>query len=174
MILNPNYLEDITYYREVFAKINEEFAESVTLVVFGYDGKPDNEELFAGINYEYVKKASIVHYFKQLKHLDLDVVFIPLINNKYNATSENYNKYLECACFSIPVIVCDIFPYNAIIKNGINGLIYKEKMDVVNMLDDMQQRPLILKDMGANAYKDLVENYNYTVKNISHLISIFE
>ncbi len=156
-------------FNEVFAKINETFGDLVTLVVFGYDGSEDMPELMDGLVYEYVKPVNMIHYFKQLKSLNLDCVLIPLINNLYNATSENYNKYLESACFKIPVIATDIHPYNTIIQHSRNGFLFKEKHDLIDVIKYILSNRHMVNVCGEAAYNDLLDTFDFTFENIEML-----
>jgi glycosyltransferase involved in cell wall biosynthesis len=149
------------------------YGQAVTIIVFGYDGREDMPELFEGVNYEFVSSVSIVHYFKQLKSLNLDVLFIPLINNLYNATSENYNKYLEASVFKIPVIVTDIHPYNTIIQHNHNGFIYKEKEDLMEAVKYMLTNRHMIEYVGENAFNDLRDNFDFSEENIRVISSVY-
>src|SRR4051812_40417306 len=89
IIVNASNLEDIEYYNEQFRTINKLYPTKVNLIFFGYRPEDDTNNALKGVTFEYVKPVSIIHYFKQLKALDFDLLFIPLIQNVYNATSEN-------------------------------------------------------------------------------------
>ena len=174
-ILSSNvYREDLMFYNEIFRKTNEVFGDAVKFVVFGYDGREDMPELFNGVRYEYHKPVSIIHYFKKLKSLNLDVVFVPLINNTYNATSENYNKYLEAASFKIPLVVTDIAPYNRIIINNKNGFLYKDKSEMVEVFRYLLTNSGMVRHVGQAAYQDLIDNFNYDDENIEVISQTFK
>lgn len=165
--------EDIEYYRDEFMAINSKLGDTVKLVFFGYD-KDDGNDVLEGINYEYIPSCSIVHYFKQLPLLKLDVLFIPLINiGNYNSHSENYNKYLEAGLFKIPIITINIYPYQQIIDDKINGFIYKEKHEFVPYLEHLYLKRMLVKTVGENAYQSVTNHFNYSPENIRMLSDLF-
>jgi glycosyltransferase involved in cell wall biosynthesis len=167
------YRRDLMEFNEVFAEINEKFGDNVTIVVFGYDGSEDMPELMQGLIYEYCKPVNMIHYFKQLKSLNLDCILIPLINDRFNITSENYNKYLEASAFKIPVVVTDIYPYNTIIQDGRNGFLFKEKHDLIGVITYLLTNRHMINVIGANAHKDLIETFDYTEENIDMINDVY-
>ena len=104
-----------------------------------------------GFNFEFVKKVSIIHYFKQLRALNIDVLFIPLIKNIYNITSENYNKYLEAALLNIPVLTININPYNKLIQNKLNGFLFNETNDFFRSVEILILDKTMIKQAGTAA-----------------------
>lgn len=164
--------EDILHYIDYLNEINTRFPDEVQLVFFGYDCAKD-DKTFDELNFEYVKPVSIIHYFKQLKALELDVLFIPLINNVYNKTSENYNKYLEAGIFAIPVITIDINPYNKIIIDKRNGFIFKEPKQLPDYIGELLYNRKGIINVGLNARKEILENFNYSNENVEMLSGLF-
>lgn len=175
IIVNSCNYEDIKYYNEQFRKINKMYKDKITLVFFGYRPEDDVINALDGVNFEYVKPVSIVHYFKQLNSLTIDLLFIPLIKNIFNITSENYNKYLEASVLRIPVITPDIYPYNKIIKDKINGFLFTDREQFVPYLKDLLATQLGLIRLCANhANKDVVEKFNYSQGNMQIISNLFE
>lgn len=175
VIVNGCNYEDIKYYNEQFCKINKLYRDKITLVFFGYRPEDDILHALDGVNFEYVKPVSIVHYFKQLNSLTIDLLFIPLIKNTYNITSENYNKYLEASVLKIPIIVPDIYPYNKLIRDTINGFMFPDREQFIPYLKNLLANQLGLIRLCANhANKDVIENYNYSEKNMQIISNIFE
>jgi hypothetical protein len=171
MIYNPAYVQDYSFYNSLFVEIKQAFKESVEFVFVGYN--PSNTDILEGFKYDYVKPVSIIHYFKQLQSLELDLIFIPLISNEYNYTSENYNKYLEAGMMGIPILVEDIFPYNQLIKDNLNGFIHKGKEDAVNYLSALIESYNLVQYVGGGAKKDVEENYNYSPDTMSVISELF-
>lgn len=175
IIVNGYNDEDILYYNEQFKEINRKYKDKVRLVFIGYKPEADRLGMLKGVIFEYVKPVSIVHYFKQLNFMKIDLLFIPLINNKFNATSENYNKYLEAGIFKIPVIAPDIYPYHKIIKSGKNGFIYGNREQFIPYLQDLLMTKLkTIKPCGEEAYNLVVNEFNYSEKNIHALSQHFQ
>jgi hypothetical protein len=176
-IIATNYTwEDINSYKEQLQKVQDELGDKVKFFVFGFDGIdyynkkscfPDN------FKFEYVKPSTIVHYFKQLKNLQLDLLFIPLRKNNFNETSENYNKFLEVSLFNIPTMVYDIFPYNQVIKNGDNGILLSKKDDLIERLKFFSENKPELSRMGSKANQFVLDNFSVSEQIVSIIDDIF-
>ncbi len=175
IIVNLSNLEDIAYYNEQFREINKLFPTKINLLFMGYKPEDDKDNALEGVNFDFVKPVSIIHYFKQLKSLKIDLLFVPLIQNIYNATSENYNKYLEAGLYGIPVLAPDIYPYNKVIRNEQNGFIFQSRETFIPYLKNLlgKQFPLI-KHCGTMAHKEITEELNYSNKNIRIISGMFD
>lgn len=172
IIVNATNAEDIEFYLDDFKRISQTYPTKVSLVFFGY--KPDSG-LLNGITCEYVPAVSIIHYYKQLHSMKIDLLFIPLINNTYNATSEDYNKYLEAAILKIPVITVDIYPYNSLIVNELNGFIYEKKEVFFTFLQKLlSDNFALIKLAGEHAFTDVTTHYNFSPENARVLSNIFQ
>jgi len=174
IICSPNSYGDIQFYNQEYQKINQRYGDNVSLIFLGYDYKEDKVKILDGVNFEYVEQVSVIHYFKQLQNLELDVVFIPLRKNIFNITSETIHKYLECGLFNIPVIVEDMFPYNQIIINERNGFLYKGKENIMSELDKILDNYGVVKASGVQANLDVIRSFTYTPSNIALMYSIYD
>jgi len=176
-IIATNYTwEDLTSYKEQFNKVQKELGEKVKFFVFGFDGidYQTGKSCFPeGFVFEHIKPSTIVHYFKQLRNLQLDLLFIPLRKNTFNETSENYNKFLEAGLFNVPTMVYDIFPYNQIIKNGDNGVLLSKKDDFIERLKFFVENKNELKRMGQSVNKFIYENFNVNEQSIAFIDDIY-
>lgn len=174
IICNGFNNEDILFYNEQLKEINKLYKEKIRIVVLGYKKELDTHDVFKGVVFEYVKPVSVVHYFKQLVSLRIDILFIPLIINKYNSTSENYNKYLEAGVFKIPVMTPNIYPYNKVVNHEQNGFVFDKREDFIPYLRDLLHTKIhLIKSCGENAQKDVFDNFNYSVENVNVLSSAF-
>ena len=176
-IVATNYTwDDIASYKEVFNKIQVEFSDKVKFFLIGFDGIDHftNKSCFPeGFNFEQIKPCTIIHYFKQLRKLQLDILFIPLKKTTFNETSENYNKYLEAGLFSVPIMVIDAFPYNVIVRDGDNGIVLNKKDDMIDKIRFFLENKSELKRMGNNAYKSIIENFSINEPNIEIIDNIY-
>lgn len=164
---------DIKIYKDEFIKINDMYGDNVNLIFIGYDYKEDANKILDGVNFEYSEQVSIIQHFKQLQGMELDLIIVPLDRSIYNATSENIDKYLESGLFNIPIMVEDIFPYNAIIINERNGFIYKGKQNFINEFDRVLKNPDLIKAVSMETRKDVMNNYRYTDANIDLISSVY-
>lgn len=176
-IVATNYTwEDIASYKSLFQEVKEKLGDKVKFVLIGFDGidhKTQKSCFPDGFEWEQIKPCTIVHYFKQLRQLHLDLLFIPLRQNEFNMTSENYNKFLEGAMFKIPVMVYDIFPYNEIIKNGQNGVILKKKKEFVERIEFFEKNRDELKRIGESAHEFVNNNFLYNEENLRIINQIY-
>jgi glycosyltransferase involved in cell wall biosynthesis len=176
-IVATNYTwEDLSSYKETFNKIQQELGDKVKFFLFGFDGIDfqTNKSCFPeNFDFEHIKPCTIVHYYKQLRNLQLDALFVPLRKNKFNETSENYNKFLEAGLFEVPTIVYDMFPYNQIVKNGDNGVLLSKKDDLIERLKFFSENKPELKRMGKSANKFVLENFSLTEQSIALLDDIY-
>ena len=173
IIVSPNNYSDLKYYNQDFKAINEKYGDDVTLIFIGYDYKEDEQKILDGVNFEYTEQVSIIHFYKQLQSLELDLVFVPLEKNLYNITTENINKYLECGLFNIPILVEDMFPYNYVVVNERNGFVYKGKENFLNEFNRLLNNPDLIKAVSMETKKDILRSYTYTDKNIDLIASIY-
>lgn len=176
IICSPtNYNIDIKPHNQIFRKINETYGDSVSLVFLGYDYDEDKDKdnILEGVNFEYIKQVSIIHYYKQLKSLELDLILVPIERNTYNVTSENTNKYLEASLFKIPIIADDVFPYNLLITNERNGFLYNGKESILPTLERILSNKDIIKVVSDQCYNDVLTNYGYTKANIDYVSQIY-
>jgi glycosyltransferase involved in cell wall biosynthesis len=176
-IVATNYIwEDINSYKELFKQTKEKLGDKIKFVLIGFDGidnKTQKNCFPEGINLEIVKPCTIIHYFKQLSNLNLDLLFIPLRNTEFNQTSENYNKYLEAGMFEVPIMVYDVFPYSEIIKNGNNGIILKKKNEFLDKLEFFEDKREELKRMGKSAKELIATNFIYDKDNLPIIDKIY-
>lgn len=170
IIYNGCNAEDIASYNAQFRQINQMTAGRVILVFMGYKPDEDKDNILAGVTYECGPSISIVHYFKQLIENRIDLLFIPLINNKFNITSENINKYFEAALFKIPVMVINIFPYQMCVSNQITGFTYDKPEEFVPyLIYILNENITLLAHCGANAQADVLKKFDYNTDNLKML-----
>lgn len=174
--------EDIEYYNEEFRKINELYGDKIKLIFYGYKKEEDKLNVFEGVSYDYCKPVTIIHHFKQIEDLDLDMLFIPLINDikthpkatKYNITSENYNKFLEVGMFKIPVLTVNMPPYNILLKDEINSFIYPSKEKFMEYFNNLIEKKMgIIKICGNHLYEMVMTEFNFSEYNINLLSQVF-
>ncbi len=145
------------------------------MVFFGYRPEDDKENALDGVNFEYVKPVSFIHYFKQLKALNLNLLFIPLIPNAFNNTSENYNKFLEVGLYGIATLAPDVYPYNSLIKDKQNGFMFGKRENFITYLIDLFDKKNfgLIKVCGEHAHT-LTQEFNYSKKNMKTFSDFFE
>lgn len=175
IIITETNKEDLGYYKNELIKIDKELDHQITFVLFGLSGTDEDLKWFKqlGFKFEWVKKVSIIHYFKQLIALELNLLFIPLINDDYNRTSENYNKFLETAIINIPVITTNMFPYNKLIQDKQNGFLFNEKEDFFDYIKSLSTQKKAIQQAGKEAYELVSTKFNYSEENMDIIDDLF-
>ncbi len=173
VIVTDNNFQDVLAFKDEFIKINKKYPD-VSIILFGYDYKGDKAKHFKGLEFEYVPPVSLIHYFKQLKSLNLDFVVIPLVKSVFNYTSEMLYRYFECSIFGIPTVSPNMFPYTKYISEKRNGYLYKSKPDLINTIDDMLSNTQLIKHIGLQAQDDVRRNHSYTEVNIQVLSDVYD
>lgn len=167
IMLNESNNEDVLFYNNEFREINRLYGHKINLIFIGYKKENDNVDLLNGVNFFYLPPTSIVHYFKQLKALELDLMFIPLINEPntkmelYNRTSEDTKKWQEASLFKIPILVSDIYPYNSgLIKPDWDGFIYPNRSEFMTFFMDLFENKFAsIKAAGHYAHERAKQLY---------------
>ena len=176
-IVATNYTwEDINSYKDLIKEVSEKMKDKIKFVLIGFDGidnKTGKRCFPENVEVENIAPCTIVHYFKQLRNANLDLLFVPLRNNEFNQTSENYNKYLEAGMFNIPLMVYNIFPYSEVIENGKNGIILQKKKEFVERLEFFEKNRDELKRMGSSANELVLTNFVYDKDNLPIIDKIY-
>ncbi|HCC08176.1 MAG TPA: hypothetical protein DEP72_08495 [Clostridiales bacterium] len=95
--------------------------DNVRVLLFG--GLSERQRsLFEGIDIITIEHMPYQIYCKTIKDLTPDVLLAPLINNR-SAMSKCPNKYLEIGAIKAAGIYTDMYPYNEVVKDGIDGLL---------------------------------------------------
>lgn len=177
-IVATNYTwEDINSYKDLIKEVSEKMKDKIKFVLIGFDGidnKTGKSCFPENVEVENIAPCTIVHYFKQLRNANLDLLFVPLRNNEFNQTSENYNKYLEAGMFNIPLMVYNIFPYSEVIENGKNGIILQKKKEFVERLEFFEKNRDELKRMGSSANELVLTNFVYDKDNLPIIDKIYQ
>lgn len=157
VICNGKNQPDINYYKNEFRLINNIFGDRVRLLFIGYSTKDANE---LPPETEYTKPVSIIHWFKHLSLIKIDLLFIPLIPSKRNERSETISKWMEMGLFGVPVITVDMLPYNSVIQDKTNGFLYESRETFIAYLRDLlENRFTSVKMCGLNAYEVVKMNH---------------
>jgi hypothetical protein len=161
VICNGFNQSDINYYSNEFRLINNIFGERVRLLFIGYSvNKKRWWQKELPPETEYTKPVSIIHWFKHLSLIKIDLLFTPLIPGIYNETSENIHKWMEMGLFGVPLITVDMYPYNNVITDKINGFLYESRETFIAYLRDLlENRFTSVKMCGLNAYEVVKMNH---------------
>jgi len=167
IITDDSHKEDILNYENF---LNEITTANVDLYIFGLH-IDKNEKFLTGIKYNYVKPTSIISLFKEINEINADIVFVPLIFNKYNMTSSDYIIYLISSLFAMPILAPDFYPFNEIIQNSENGFLYSENniQKVFNENINLKN----IKNAGYIAKKNIIKSFSINKENIEYFFDKF-
>lgn len=161
--------------REVLEPILKDLAnrDDIQLVIFGLFKEIDteNREDFYKddlsfwrelTNIEWVSWKPIEEYIPTLNELRLDIMIAPRKDNYFNRCKSNL-KYLEASMLEIPFIGQSFedgnSPYDKDL-NGQNGILCKTLDDWNNAIELLVINKQLRQDIGLNAKKYVLENYN--------------
>jgi len=176
IIVNGYNYFDISEYKDQFAELNNSHP-AIKFILIGYVPEMDKFNLLESPNMEYTNPVSISHYFKHLKALKLNLLFIPLADSDLNISSENFNKFVEASILNIPVITKRQYPYSKLMRNQISGFIYEKTKFFINMVIEVYQsanREVLLTNCAITGHELVSKNIQYTENNVNRLINSFD
>lgn len=160
VICNGLNIVDINNFVNEYRIINRLFKDNVIIHFIGLsEALPELKD----IEYCYSKPVSIIHFYKHIHTVvKPDVLFIPLIRNEFNESSEGINKFLDMAIFGCPVFAPSMYPYSETIKHGMNGFLYNDGPHFIDLFKDLLvNRFESIKVCGAEALNSVILNNSY-------------
>ena len=140
-------------------KIAQKYGEKIEFKILA------NKELFEDLEAKNktligdpeVYNGQFVPYEKYLETLqETDIALLPLLDNEFNRSKSDL-KFIECAACGAAVLASPVV-YSNTIKDGANGLIYKDKKEFMQKLQ-------ILIDRREKRYEMATAAYNYVKNN---------
>lgn len=123
-------------------------------------------------------------YPKYLSEQPWSIGICPLIDSPFNE-SKSHIKWMEYSMYKIPVVASRVYPYykdilgKETIQHEETGLLCDTVHDWVNNLSRLIEDEKLRKRLGENAYKHIVDNFQYkdnkkqileTVKKMKNLV----
>lgn len=111
---------------------------------------------------------------KMISELKWDIAVAPLVDSAFTRC-KSHIKFLEMSAMKFPVIASRVYPYfmdiqgKKVIDNEVTGLLVKPSQWFSAMEDLILNKDKRIK-LGENAYKHVVENWQYKDSNLSSLI----
>lgn len=176
IIVNGYNYTDIAIYKNQFIELQKSIP-AIEFILIGYVPSDDDFNLIDRENQLYTNPVSIIHYFKHLNQLKLDLLFIPLEDSYFNQSSENFNKFAELAMLNIPTIAKRQYPYSKLIRNQICGFVFEHTNYFTNLLIEIYNTPnreTILLNCATSAHELVKTNISYSEKTIGRLINAFD
>ena len=132
--------------------------DNVRVLLFG--GLSDEQKaLFAGIDTIMLGHVPYQMYCKKMKELAPDILLAPLTEDR-TSMSKCPNKYLEIGGIGSAGIYTDLYPYNKVVEDGVDGLLvptntvsaWEEKICL--LINDKNLLERIKKQCHANVEKN--------------------
>ena len=151
--------EDFLDLLPLLNKISQKYGDKIEFKMLA------NKELFELLETENkiligdpnVYNAQFVDYDEYLKTLqESDIALLPLLDNEFNRAKSDL-KFIECAGCGAAVLASPVV-YSKTIKDGVNGLIFKDKKDFMQKLQ-------LLIDNNEKRYDIAKAAYSYVKSN---------
>ncbi|SHH44036.1 Glycosyltransferase involved in cell wall bisynthesis [Caloranaerobacter azorensis DSM 13643] len=159
------YSGSLRYDNEAFKALAEVAKENkgIKVLIFGFLTS-EQEELFKDVQLIKLEYKSYFEYCKQISSINPAILLAPLDNSR-TSMSKCPNKYLEITAAGSVGIYSDVYPYNEIIKDNVNGLLvkynYKEvwKEKILYLL----QNKNVLEEIKRNSIADVKNRFSTDV-----------
>lgn len=172
--------KNIAHYREHFKEINRLYKDRVKLLFLGYRPEKDKTNMLDGVVFEYTKPVSIIHHFKQFKASDIDLLFVPLMDDVLNVTSEDYINFMDSGQREIPILCQRVFPYANLIasdeQDDFNGFIYENIDTFIPYLKNLLAVKIKegkVKLCGARAFESVNKDCNFSKDKLDSVFGIY-
>jgi len=115
IVANPSHFDDLATLKRPLDTLLAQH-KNMEIHLIGWNGKKKgNQKALKGIKYTHTPHVSALDYIETIRGLNIDIALIPNKYTPFNGASKNYYKYLELSTLGIPVITCDLPPFNTLI-----------------------------------------------------------
>src|SRR3989344_2454715 len=145
------------FHLEEFAKLNENYG--IKLVLAG----PVLDESFANVFFKQIKRHKWIYYIPKIPHEEIKCVFedIDVALNTSITEGGMANAVLEAMSIGKPVLVSAIEGNMSIIKDGYNGMIFKNKNDFYKKAERLVLDIRLRKKLGKIAKNFIRKNFHF-------------
>lgn len=106
-----------------------------------------------------IEQRPLVGWTELSRHIaEVDITIAPLVDNPQRR-AKSAVKYMESALVGVPTVAARLDPYQAAIKQGINGLLASTHDEWVASLTRLIQLPEIRQQLGEAARADVLANH---------------
>jgi glycosyltransferase involved in cell wall biosynthesis len=160
------------FYLEEFVKLNKKYG--IKLILAG----PVLDDNFARKFFEDIKKHKWIYYIPKIPHDEIKCVFEDIDAALNTSITEGgmANAVLEAMSIGKPVLASAIEGNMSVIRDGYNGLIFKNKNDFYKKAEKLILDKELREKLGGNAknfirnnfhYKDEINGYVKMYKNLN-------
>ena len=134
--------------------------KNVRILIFGYLTE-EQKNILSEIEYINVPPQNYTAYCKTFASLEPDILIAP-IDRTRTSMSKCPNKYLEISAVKAAGIYSNTYPYNEVVKNGVNGLLVDRESEIEweGTILSLVDNPELLERIKKNAYNDVKRNYS--------------
>jgi glycosyltransferase involved in cell wall biosynthesis len=160
------------FHLEEFVKLNKKYG--IKLILAG----PVLDDNFARKFFEDIKKHKWIYYIPKIPHDEIKCVFEDIDAALNTSITEGgmANAVLEAMSIGKPVLASAIEGNMSVIRDGYNGLIFKNKNDFYKKAEKLILDKKLREKLGGNAknfirnnfhYKDEINGYVKMYKNLN-------
>lgn len=157
------------FYLEEFVKLNQQY--NIKLILAG----PVLDKKFATKFFENIKNHKCIYYIPKIPHDEIKCVFED-INVSLNTSSTEggmANAVLETMSIGKPVLVSAIEGNMSVIKDGYNGLIFKNPNDFYRKAEKLILDKKLRQRLGRNGKNFMRKNFHYK-EEINSYVKVYK
>ena len=145
------------FYLEEFVKLNKKYG--IKLVLAG----PVLDDNFAKDFFRHIKKHKWIYYIPKISHDEIKCVFedIDVALNTSVTEGGMANAVLEAMSIGKPVLASAIEGNTSVIKDGYNGLIFKNKNEFYEKAERLVFSKRLRERLGKHAKSFIRKNFHY-------------
>lgn len=138
--------------------------------------------LFSDLTGEQRERCEIINasstfnsYPKRLSQVMWDIVIAPLVDVPFTRC-KSHIKFMEYAMYKWPIVASRAYPYfmelkgRKLIQHNISGFLVKPSQ-WESALEELIQNPQKRKELGENAYKQVVSDWQYEDSGINEIVN---
>ena len=174
MIVNKVHFPNVHAFRRILLQVQEKYGDKIELLVMSWDGKCRGKNCFEDITFTHIPGAKFPEYFDAIKNMCLDFAIIPLRNDPAFNKYKSFQRYLEYACFAVPVIVGDSEVYTSVVQHEQTALVSLSNNQWIENISRMIEDAELRTRIGLAGYNLAWNKYSWTADgNTEKLTTLF-
>ena len=172
---SPSHIIDLPIILGVLKEIHTKYLNKVSFVFYGIPLPADMP-----INFPLTQLPSETYIYasfpEKIKRIKADVGLAPLSDSIFNRSKSSI-KYFEYTAMGLPTIASNLEPYQAVINDGVNGLLASTPQDWVESIIRVIESSIFRQDLVNCAQSNLkkylmrnnVDNWLSSISNFQYL-----
>lgn len=179
---NSHY-DDLKMVFPVIGKLLDKY-ENLHFQCIGAIDKKALDLFFSHMSPKSMYKCDIINasstfdkYPERMAQVRWDIVIAPLVDSAFTRC-KSHIKWMEYSMYKRPVIASRVYPYyidllgREIIKDGVSGMLVNPN-EWEDALEELIQNPEKRKELGENAYNQVVQDWQYDDSGIDKIVDSF-